>query len=202
MDPDGSNRKIIATGLPPSRRRRRRRRGGSRLLDQYGRSEPRTTARSNAPTSTERIAGSSLHPAARSRRSSSISIRRTASSIGPIARGCESCARISTARRSKPSSRPEKAKHDRRDQTRWCVGIAVDPKRGDRSTGRKRAVTTPKSGASCAPGSTFRRARRRSIAATSRSSSTAFPSRSISRSISNIASSTGPTAAIPRAATR
>ena len=32
---------------------------------------------------------------------------------------------------------------------------------GDRSTGRKKAGTTPESGASCAPGSTSRRARRR-----------------------------------------
>ena len=37
---------------------------------------------------------------------------------------------ISTARRSKRWSRPAAATADRRDQTRWCVGITIDPKLG------------------------------------------------------------------------
>ncbi len=64
---------------------------------------------------------------------------------------------------------------DRRDQTRWCVGITVDPERRQIYWTQKGDDNAGVRGASCAPGSRSRRARRRPIAATSKSSSTALP---------------------------
>ena len=43
---------------------------------------------------------------------------------------------------------------DRRDETKWCVGVAVDHV-GGHSTGRRRVQVTPASAGSCGPGSTF-----------------------------------------------
>ena len=51
--------------------------------------------------------------AARSRRNSSSSTRRTASCTGATAKGCASCARTSTARRWRPSWRRARATRDR-----------------------------------------------------------------------------------------
>ena len=65
-----------------------------------------TTGRSNAPTSTAGIAGSSSPKAARSRQSSSRSIGRTANCTGATAKGCASCARTWTDRASRSSCRP------------------------------------------------------------------------------------------------
>ena len=91
--------------------------------------------------------------------------------------------------------------NDRLDQTRWCVGITVDPERRTDLLDAKRRGQR-RSGAHLARRDRHPEGRDAAlIAATSRSSSTAFPSRSISSSIWNIACSTGPTAAIPHAAT-
>ena len=90
---------------------------------------------------------------------------------------------------------------DRRDQTRWCVGIAVDP-------ARKQIYWTQKGGDNAGVGRVLRagiaipKGETAANRTMSKSYSMTFPSRSISKSISNAASSTGPTAAIPRAATR
>src|SRR6266404_3285220 len=89
-----------------------------------------TTARSSARTSTGSIARPSFPRARRSRRSSSISIVRTASSTGAIVRGCGSCARTygsgieTLVDSSRGDTRPGP------DPTKWCVGITVDAERG------------------------------------------------------------------------
>ncbi len=72
----------------------------------------------------------------------------------------------------------------------------------DRSTGRKKALTMPARAAFSAPASKFPRARLRPVERTSKFFTTGLPSRSIWSSISRIASCTGPTGAIRRAATR
>ena len=130
VNPDGSDRKVIVTEcrlpdgiavdvegghiywtnmgvLQPERRLHRARR--PRRAESHRRSFPR---------------------AARSRPNSSSSTRRAASCTGATARGCASCARTSTGRRSRLSWRRAGATLDRRDQTKWCVGIAVDAERG------------------------------------------------------------------------
>ena len=90
---------------------------------------------------------------------------------------------------------------DRRDQTRWCVGITIDPK-------REKIYWTQKGPDNGGLGRIFRAnieipkgetaANRSDIEVLLRS---ACRNRSISSSICRIASSTGPTAAILRAAT-
>ena len=74
------------------------------------------------------IAGSSFPRAPRSRRSRSSSTRRTASCTGATAKGCASCAQ---SRRVEIETLVETGRGDadRRDQTRWCVGITIDPER-------------------------------------------------------------------------
>ena len=90
---------------------------------------------------------------------------------------------------------------DRHDQTRWCVGITLDPE-------RKQIYWTQKGpdngdrGRSFARASKSRRARRPPTVPTSKYSSTACRNRLISSSIQKIASCTGLTAATLHAATR
>ena len=91
---------------------------------------------------------------------------------------------------------------DRRDQTRWCVGITLDPK-------RQQIYWTQKGPDNAGLGPHLPRqyrnpeGRDRGQPQRYRSAvSTACPSRSISSSISKIACSIGPIAAIRRAATR
>ena len=88
------------------------------------------TGPSSAPTSTARTARQSSHRETPTLRSRSSSIRKAASSIGATARACASCAAISTARSWRRSSRRAAAKPISRDQTRWCVGLTIDPKFG------------------------------------------------------------------------
>src|SRR5215813_2050322 len=71
---------------------------------------------------------------------------------------------------------------DVRDQTKWCVGITVDP-RPENSTGRKRAPITAGGAASSAPTSISRKARARRTAPTSKCCSIACLSRSTLSSI-------------------
>ena len=59
-----------------------------------------------------------------------ISIRRAASSTGAIARGCASCAAISTARRSKRSSKPDTAKPTAATRRDGASGWRSIPKLG------------------------------------------------------------------------
>src|SRR6516162_1614255 len=79
-----------------------------------------TMARSNAPTSTAKIAGSSSRKESLSRRSRSISRKRTASLMRANLDGSDVETLVETGR----------GDTDRRDQTRWCVGITIDPKLG------------------------------------------------------------------------
>ena len=91
---------------------------------------------------------------------------------------------------------------DRRDQTRWCVGITIDPERGQ-------IYWTQKGPDNGEPGPHLPRRHRHPQGRDRRqshrhrsASSTICRSRSTSSSISKIASSTGPIAATLRAATR
>ena len=89
---------------------------------------------------------------------------------------------------------------DRQDQSRWCVGITIDPKLG-KIYWTQKGPDDAGLGASSAPTSRSRRARARRTAPISRCCSISCRNRSTSSSISRTASSTGPTAAILRAAT-
>ena len=90
---------------------------------------------------------------------------------------------------------------DRRDQTRWCVGIALDP-------ARKQIYWTQKGpdngevGRILRAGIEIPRVRPPPTVPTSKCSSTACRNRSTSSSIARTACCTGPTAATLRAATR
>ena len=91
---------------------------------------------------------------------------------------------------------------DRRDQTRWCVGIAVDPDRGQFYWTQK-GPTMPDLGRSCRAGTEMPDwaklpADRNDIEVLYRR---VCPSRSTSSSTSQPAPCTGPTAAIRREAT-
>jgi hypothetical protein len=90
---------------------------------------------------------------------------------------------------------------DRRDQTRWCVGITIDPVR-QHIYWTQKGPDNGEQGRSFVPASKSPKVRRPPSAPTSRFSSTACRSRSISSSTAKIVCSTGPIAAIPRAATR
>jgi len=102
---------------------------------------------------------------------------------------------------------------DRRDATRWCVGITIDPRRnhiywtqkGPDNAGLGRIFRANVEiywAGSSAPMSRSRKARARLPAATSRWFSTGCLSRLTSSSISRTARCTGPTGAILRAAIR
>ena len=71
-----------------------------------------------------------VHQEVHSLQNSSISIIRMANCIGRIGKGCESCAQISMVRRLKDSGQTGQGEKDRLDQMNWCVGITVDPGRG------------------------------------------------------------------------
>ena len=112
LNPDGSDRKVIATecrlpdGIAVDVE------GGHIYWTNMG-VLTRTTAPSSAPTSTVGIAPRSFPKAARSRRNSSNSKRKAASCTGATGRGCASCALTSTGRRWKLSWRRARATLDR-----------------------------------------------------------------------------------------
>ena len=99
-------------------------------------------------------------------------------------RACASCAPTSTGRRSRRSWR--RARATRRpgpDQTKWCVGIAVDAGSRTDLLDAKRPGQCGARAASSAPASKFPTGRARPIDRTSKSFSTVCPSRSIWSSI-------------------
>ena len=59
-----------------------------------------------------------------------ISIVRMANCIGRIWKGCESCAQNLDGLKVETLARNGQGDEDRRDQMKWCVGITVDPDRG------------------------------------------------------------------------
>ena len=89
---------------------------------------------------------------------------------------------------------------DRRDQTRWCVGITIDPKLG-KIYWTQKGPTRADWAVSAAQTSTSPTARARRTAPTSKCCSIGCRNPSTSSSIWRTASSIGPTAAILRAAT-
>ena len=130
VNPDGSDRNVIVTGC-------RSLMGLAWILRPDTSTGPtwafplRMTAPSNAPISTVRIARQLFPKAARSRRSSSISIRRTAKLYWCDREGMRVMrvnldgSNIETlVDTSQGDSRPGP------DATKWCVGIAVDNNRG------------------------------------------------------------------------
>lgn len=86
---------------------------------------------------------------------------------------------------------------DSRDQTRWCVGLTIDPKLGHLYWTQK-VLIMPGSVASSVPISKFPPARRRRPGPTSRSSTIACRSRSISSSTSRTVFSTDRSRRPPR----
>ncbi|HTR42983.1 MAG TPA: hypothetical protein VMH87_15320 [Pseudomonadales bacterium] len=87
------------------------------------------------------------------------------------------------------------------DQTKWCVGITVDPN-ATKSIGRKKDRLKPARAAFFARTSKSRKVRPRRTAATSKCCSTSCRSRLIWNSISKTASCIGRIVAIRRVATR
>ena len=73
---------------------------------------------------------------------------------------------------------------DSRDQTRWCVGITVDPERGQIYWTQKGPDNARASAASSARASRSQRARAPPVGRTSKYSSTTCPNRSTSSSTS------------------
>jgi DNA-binding beta-propeller fold protein YncE len=90
---------------------------------------------------------------------------------------------------------------DRRDQTRWCVGITIDPKRQQIYWSQK-GPDNGEQGRIFRAGTKSPRVRPPPTAPISKCSLTTCRSRLISSSISKIACSTGPTVATLPAATR
>ena len=177
-------------------------RGRAHLLDQYGRPQAerrlhRARDLDGRNRKTDRSRRRHLHAEA-----DSISRRRTASFTGAIAKGCASCAAISTARTSRHWSTRAAAMRDRAPTPRNGVSESPSIPSAGKSTGRKKVRTTRKQAASAARTSKSRRARTRPTAAILKCCSTACRSRSTWNSISKIASCTGPTAETRRAATR
>ena len=113
--------------LPPPRRHRRGCEGGHIYWTNMGTSPPRTTARSSAPTSTARIARSSSRKA----------VTYTPKQINLDKENGKLywCDRegMRVMRANLDGSQVEtlvetgRGDADRRDQTRWCVGITIDP---------------------------------------------------------------------------
>ena len=168
--------------LPPPRRHRRGCGGRSYLLDQHGRPQPRRRLdRARRPRRQEPQG----HRPAR---------RHPHAETDPSREGQGKlywCDRegMRVMRANLDGSQVEtlvetgRGDTDRRDQTRWCVGSPSTRSSG-KSTGRKKARTTPAWAASSAPTSTFPRARARRTAPTSRCCSISCRNPSTSSSIS------------------
>ena len=116
--------------LSSSRWHRGRCRGRPYLLDQHGlQSQPRTMAPSSAPTSTEAIAGSSFRRAARSRRSRLQLDKKNGKLYWCDREGMRVMRCNLDGSQIETLVETGRGDADRRDQTRWCVGITIDPER-------------------------------------------------------------------------
>ena len=163
----------------------------------------RTTARSNARTSTARIARRSCPPGGTFTPKQLHLEKKTASSIGRDREGM----RVMRANLdgSKIETLVDTSQGDARpgrDEKRWCVGITVDPKRGKIYWTQKGPDNGETRAESVARTSKSRKARARPTARTSKCCSTVCRSRLTSNSISKTASCIGRTAETRRAATR
>ena len=168
MNPDGSDRKTIVTDCRlPGRHRGRCRKPVISTGPTWVSQTERRLDRARRPRRKE----SQDHRSARrhlTRQSRSSSIRRAASSTGATAKACASCAPISTVRSSKPSSRRARAIPDRGRMRPSGASASPSIPSGGRSTGRRKARTTPAWAASSAPTSKSRTAKAPPTAATSK----------------------------------
>jgi len=136
VNPDGSDKKVIAT-IAGGRTGAAVDIEAGTFIDQHGQSKSeRRFEFSSARISMARIARRLFPKAARSPQNNSIAKRKAASSIGVIARGCESCARISMVQISKRWWTRARVKAAGKAK-RMVHSITVDPTAA-KSIGRKR----------------------------------------------------------------
>ena len=191
MNPDGSDQKVIVTdchlpdGIAVDVA------AGHIYWTNMGTVLPQTMARSSAPISTEKIAGS-IVPQGSTFTPKQIQLDKKNGKLYWCDREG-----MRVMRSNLDGSQIEtlveagRGDADRRDQTRWCVGITIDPERGQIYWTQK-GPDNGERGRIFRAGVDIPKGETPTNAPTSKCSSTVCRSRSISSSISKIACSTGP----------